>query len=225
MWVSTAPFGRPVVPEVYMMRAGESSGTSTVGTASCPSSSTAENREGAADSASPTPMSSTSWSTLPTACSPVSAPRPSTKSTVAPEFSRMYAISPAASRKFIGTPMAPSRFAASSASTYSGRLPMSIATRSPAATPRAASAAASRSTRTWSSFQVVVSPRKRSATSSGRPCACRSRWLTQCERRLACGWLAVVVPECFSACGMRPGLPSRLWTSSSPWAVWSTGEP
>src|SRR5262245_9203950 len=30
-WVSTAPLGRPVVPEVYMMRAGLSSGTSTAG--------------------------------------------------------------------------------------------------------------------------------------------------------------------------------------------------
>ena len=30
-WVSTAPLGRPVVPEVYMIRAGLSSGTSTAG--------------------------------------------------------------------------------------------------------------------------------------------------------------------------------------------------
>ena len=157
--MSTAPLGRPVVPDVYMIRAGESSGTSTAASASCSSSSTAEN--------SSTPMSSTSWSTCSTACAPVSAPSSSTKSTLAPEFSRMYAISPAASRKFTGTPMAPSRFVASNASMYSGRLPISIATRSPAATPRAASAAASRSTRVWSSRQVVVSPRKRNATSLG----------------------------------------------------------
>ena len=30
-WESTAPLGRPVVPEVYMIRAGLSSGTSTGG--------------------------------------------------------------------------------------------------------------------------------------------------------------------------------------------------
>ena len=30
-WESTAPLGRPVVPEVYMIRAGLSSGTSTAG--------------------------------------------------------------------------------------------------------------------------------------------------------------------------------------------------
>ena len=30
-WVSTAPLGRPVVPEVYMIRAGLSSGTSAAG--------------------------------------------------------------------------------------------------------------------------------------------------------------------------------------------------
>ena len=41
--VSTAPLGRPVVPDVYMIRAGESSGTSTASGASCSSSSTAEN--------------------------------------------------------------------------------------------------------------------------------------------------------------------------------------
>ena len=29
MWVSTAPLGRPVVPEVYMISAGESLGMST----------------------------------------------------------------------------------------------------------------------------------------------------------------------------------------------------
>ena len=31
VWVSTAPLGRPVVPEVYMISAGESLGMSTVG--------------------------------------------------------------------------------------------------------------------------------------------------------------------------------------------------
>ncbi len=31
LWESTAPLGRPVVPEVYMIRAGVSSGTSTAG--------------------------------------------------------------------------------------------------------------------------------------------------------------------------------------------------
>ena len=29
VWVSTAPLGRPVVPEVYMIRAGESLGMSS----------------------------------------------------------------------------------------------------------------------------------------------------------------------------------------------------
>ena len=36
-WVSTAPLGRPVVPEVYMISAGESLGMST-GAAGSPSS-------------------------------------------------------------------------------------------------------------------------------------------------------------------------------------------
>ena len=37
VWVSTAPLGRPVVPEVYMISAGESLGMST-GAAGSPSS-------------------------------------------------------------------------------------------------------------------------------------------------------------------------------------------
>ena len=33
-WLSTAPFGRPVVPDVYMMNAGSCSGTSITGATS-----------------------------------------------------------------------------------------------------------------------------------------------------------------------------------------------
>ncbi len=97
----------------------------------------------------------------------------------APQSSRIQAISSATSRKFTGTAMAPSRFSASTDSMYSGQLVMTTPQRSPAPMPRAASAAASRSTRSFSCDHVVVRPEKRSAVASGFCEACRSSWVSQ----------------------------------------------
>src|SRR3954470_22802206 len=75
--------------------------------------------------------------------------------------------------------MAPAAFAASVASTNSGRLVSRIATRSPGATPSRAKASASAPTRSCSSRQVIVRPSKRMATPSGSRKAWRARWSTQ----------------------------------------------
>ena len=61
----------------------------------------------------------------------------------------MHSISLCVSRKSIGTAIAPSRWQASSGSGKSRPLCSSIATRSPARTPRAARAPATRAARAW----------------------------------------------------------------------------
>ena len=77
-WVSTAPFGRPVVPDVYMMNAGSSSSTTTSSGSSPAAASAASNSS---------PMTSTVATSG--ACSRALAATPasaaSTTSAVAPE--------------------------------------------------------------------------------------------------------------------------------------------
>jgi hypothetical protein len=87
--------------------------------------------------------------------------------------------------------MAPRLFAANTLSTNHGWFSVSMATRSPAVTPRSASAAASCSERRDNCAQVVVSPRYRSAGLSGRIIAWVAAWDIQWCRKDQAGAVSV----------------------------------
>jgi hypothetical protein len=97
--------------------------------------------------------------------------------------------------------MAPRLFAANTLSTNHGWFSVSMATRSPAVTPRSASAAASCSERRDNCAQVVVSPRYRSAGLSGRIIAWVAAWDIQWCRKDQAGAVSVGMGDSSGAYG------------------------
>lgn len=114
-WVSTTPFGFPVVPEVYMMKHGSSWPTGmSMRAASASAMSCSYPR--ASSSGSP---STTTRREVPASCAAADATGPRSAEwmrTVAPESVSAYVTSGAVRRALSGTRMAPSNPAAKSAS-------------------------------------------------------------------------------------------------------------
>src|ERR1039458_7840433 len=168
-WLRTAPLGRPVVPEVYMIRAGSCSSTATVTGVSSASSNRSPRRSapGPAAAASPsTTTARTSGNVSRTA--PTSGDRPSsTTITDAPQSRRMNPTSSATRRKLTGTTMAPTRHPANIASIISMLFFISSARRSPWRSPRAMSAWARDVTRRSTSPNVRLSPLQMYAVRAG----------------------------------------------------------
>ena len=138
--VSITPFGRPVVPEVYMSRCRSSAAAGTRAGAS-PSARRSAKRSQPATVSSPTRIRarsvSRSWVAA-SASSTSSAPQTSAR---APECSRMKRSSGAARRQLIGIAIAPRWLAAKIVARNSTLLYDSSATTSPLRTPRDAQAA------------------------------------------------------------------------------------
>jgi hypothetical protein len=150
-WVSMAPLGWPVVPEVYSTRQGSSGAAS------------------AASSGSAVAMNSSHC--------PVGMVRPAksisslVSSTTGRQSPRMLVIWPGASRRLSITVAAPSEDAANVSSIVARWLVSSTATRSPRPTPASRSAPAALRIRSRQAAQVYVRSSKVIAVSSGRTLA------------------------------------------------------
>ena len=153
-WVSMAPLGRPVVPEVYMMMATSSVLTSlSLASAAAPETTSSYTSQSPPSDA----CSARKWRTLRSDRTESTSSMNSAPTTIVctPASLTMKASSGPARRKFKGTKTAPSLPQAKSTSRNSGTLIVSTATRSPWQTPRSESAVAQRST---CSLSVAICP-------------------------------------------------------------------
>ncbi len=141
-WVSVTPFGKPVVPDEYSSEAGASAAQSMP--ASCASPPALQTASGAAP-AGTSPSQITTCSrhgqrSRGTNC----ASSPTVNTTLEPESFTRNSTSAARKIALIDTVIAPIFCAAYQTTRYSGTFGRNSATRSPAATPCARSACASR---------------------------------------------------------------------------------
>ena len=137
-WVIITPFGRPVVPEVYIRRWRSSAPADTRGTGSVVTRTSANRSQ-----SSWLPVEMATRTRSPSTRSAASSPRSSSSSSQtkarAWECSRMNATSAAARRQLIGMAIAPRWLAAKIVSRKSTLLYERSPTTSPAPTPRASS--------------------------------------------------------------------------------------
>ena len=182
-WVSMTPFGRPVVPDVYISRCTSSPATWTRGGTTAAARSSVS---GVHPSACPAIDTRSSVFSMPFVASFArSSSASSHTSARASECSRMYRTSGAASRQLIGIAIAPRWLAAKIVSRNSMQLYDSKPTTSPMPTPRSWRPAASAPERsTISPYVTVSSPN----TASGM-LGVRRAWCSSTTTQLMSGFI------------------------------------
>jgi len=155
---SIAPFGRPVVPEVYRIAAGSCIDSGPPGASGPGTDATASSRPTASGCGSGWVAPATTRGSPPLTSLSNGRSRSSTTTAATSASVARKVTSSAASRKLIGTATARKCWTASRATAKSGPFSIRTRTRSPAATPASRSQAASRSERSCSWAQVTVPP-------------------------------------------------------------------